>query len=267
LFSCRKVFVFLQQIIASLAKVNPERGVKLYLEGAITADKLGALVTTSSLSANEKHIYGEIAYELISQSFVLYEEHAMQDSRLQCRCVTAMIGTLLACRSLSTDDYENLIMKTSKYAAKMLRKPEQCEMVALCSHLFYVIDGGDDLTVIYSNPQRCLECLQRALKLADACTNTSPANLRLFVTLLDLYLYFYEKKNPSVSGNYITGLVALIKEHADNFSQLGGGGVDSTAVEEAKGQFLQIVRHINTLKQSTETAEQFAGIDVSNVQT
>lgn len=236
------------------------------MEGALTADNLGVSLTKYSSSSNDQHIYGEIAYELISQSFVLYEEHAMQDSRLQSRCVTAIIGTLLACRSLSKDDYENLIMKTSKYAAKILRKPEQCEMVALCSHLFYVIDGADDVTVVYSNPQRCLECLQRALKLADACTNTSPANLRLFVTLLDLYLYFFEKKNPSISGNYITGLVALIKEHADNVSQFSGS-VDYSSVEEAKAQYLQIVRHIKTLKQNEETAEQFAGIDVSNVQT
>lgn len=255
----------MQQTIASLAKVNPERGLKLYLEAALSADKLGASLDNATASSDKQHIFGAISNELISQSFALYEEHALADSRLQSPCVMAMIGTLLACRSLSTEDYESLIMKTSKYAAKMLKKPEQCEMVALCSHLFYVVDGADDVTVIYSNPQRCLECLQRALKLADACTNTNPANLNLFVSLLDLYLYFYEKKNPSIAGNYITGLVALIKEHADNLGQIGGSA-DSSPVSEAKAQFLQIVRHISKMKEKEDTAEQFAGIDVSSVQ-
>jgi vacuolar protein sorting-associated protein 35 len=251
------VFVFIQQTIAPFAKVVPEQGIRLYLEAATTADKLG-------YAGDDKNDFGAIVYELISQSFALYEEYAAADSRLQSPCVLAMVGTMLICRSLSKDDYEVLIMKTSKFAAKMLKKPEQCEMVALCAHLFYVV-GDDDSTVVYSNPQRCLECLQRSLKLADACTNTNPANLRLFVNLLDLYLYFYEKKNPSITANYISGLVALIKEHADNLGQFGGS-MDASPVGEAKAQFLQIVRYINEMKNRADATEQFAGIDVSNVQ-
>lgn len=229
----------------------------MYLEAATTADKLGQ-------SGDDKNDFGAIAYELISQAFALYEEHGATESSIQSRCVLAMIGTLLICRSLSKEDYDGLTMKASKYSAKMLKKPEQCEMVAMCAHLFYVV-GEDDETVVYSNPQRCLECLQRSLKLADACTNTNPANVRLFVKLLDLYLYFFEKKNPSITSNYISGLVALVKEHVDNLSQFGGS-VDNSPVGEAKAQFLQIVRHIHAMKKQEETADMFKGIDVSSVQ-
>ncbi|KAG7373983.1 vacuolar sorting-associated protein 26 [Nitzschia inconspicua] len=256
--TCRKVFVFIQQTISSYAKINPEQGVKLFLEAATTADKLGQ-------AGDDKNDFGAISYELISQAFALYEEQAITDSSIQSRCVLAMIGTLLISRSLGKDDYEGLIMKASKYSAKMLKKPEQCEMVALCAHLFYVV-GEDGETVIYSNPQRCLECLQRSLKLADACTNTNPANLRLFVKLLDLYLYFFEKRNPSITSNYITGLVALVKEHVDNLGQFGGSP-DHSPVGEARVQFLQIVRHINTMKKREESADMFSSIDVSSVQT
>jgi vacuolar protein sorting-associated protein 35 len=114
-------------------------------------------------------------------------------------------------------------------------------------------------SVVYSNPQRGLECLQRALKLADACTTANPANLGLFVDLLEHYLYFFEKNNPLITGNYITGLVALIKEHSDNLGHLGG------AVGEAKEHFLHIVRHIKAMKEKSESAERFANIDVSSV--
>jgi vacuolar protein sorting-associated protein 35 len=256
--TCRKVFVFIQQSIASYAKVNPEQGVKLYLEASTTADKLGQ-------AGDDKNDFGAITYELISQAMSLYEEHSATNSSLQQRCVQAMIGALLICRSLSKDDYEGLIMKASKYAAKMLKKPEQCEMVALCAHLFYVV-GDNDTTVVYSNPQRCLECLQRSLKLADSCTNTNPANLKLFVNLLDLYLFFFEKGNPNITANYITGLVALIKEHVDNLSQFGGS-VDNTPVGESRSQFLQIVRYIKQMKNGEETKEKFASINVSSIQT
>jgi len=135
LHSCRKVFIFIQQTIAVLAKGNPEAGVKLYLEAALTADKF------SGKDATGKEAFGQIAYEFISQSFALYEENS-GDSKLQGRCVVAMIGTLLACRALTKEDYESLIMKAATYSAKMLKKSDQCEMVALCSHLFYVVGEG-----------------------------------------------------------------------------------------------------------------------------
>merc|ERR1712003_327053 len=129
-------------------------------------------------------------------------------------------------------------------------------MVTRCAHLFYVI-GDDNEQVIYANPQRCLECLQRSLKLADSCTNADPSNLKLFVDLLDIYLYFFEKKNPSITGNYITGLVALIKEHANSNNIVGHQFVGSPVpVDNAKTQFLQIVRHIKTMKQKPDSSDQ-----------
>lgn len=257
--SCRTVFIFVQEVIARMSKGRPEIGVKLYLESALTVDKL-------ALRGNKRAVgqdsFASVAYEFISQAFALYEEYA-GDSRLQSRCIVAMIGTLLACRSLSKEDYESLIMKTAQYSAKMLKKSEQCAMVAQCSHLFYVV--GNDNQVHYSNPQRGLECLQRALKLADACTNSNPANVQLFVDLLEHYLFFFEKQHPSITGNYITGLVALIKEHTDNLVNFGG--IEANAVADAKTHFLGIVRHIKTMKEKSESTERFAAIDVSNVST
>jgi vacuolar protein sorting-associated protein 35 len=107
-----------------------------------------------------------------------------------------------------------------------------------------------------------LECLQRALKLADACTNANPADLRLFVSLLEDYLYFFEKNNPSITGKYITGLVALVQEHAGN--RLVG---DTSAVGEARAHFLEIVRFIKRKKDNPETSDKFSNIDVSGVPT
>jgi vacuolar protein sorting-associated protein 35 len=236
-----------QEAISVIARGRPEIGVKLYLESALTADKL------ASKLADGQESYGSIAYEFISQSFSLYEENA-GDSKLQSNCIVTMIGTLLACRSLSKDDYESLVMKVAQYSAKLLRKPEQCAMVAQCSHLFYVV--SDDGEVVYSNPPRSLECLQRALKLADACTNTNPVHVQLFVDLLEHYLFFFEKKHPSISGNYITGLVALIKEHTDNLGH---------SVSDAKAHFVQIVAHIKSLKEKEDSKERFSSIDVSNM--
>lgn len=230
-----------------MAQDKPEIGVKLYLESALTADRLASKNTTG------QEAFGSIAYEFISQSFALYEENA-GDSRLQSHGIVAMVGTLLACRSLNKEDYESLVMKVAQYSAKMLRKPEQCAMVAQCSHLFYAV--SDDGEVAYSNPPRSLECLQRALKLADACTNSNPANAYLFVDLLEHYLFFFEKNHPAISGNYITGLVALIKEHTESLGQ---------SIGDAKAHFAQIVAHIKAMKEKEESKERFSVIDVGNL--
>ena len=132
-FSCRKVFVFLQKTVAMLAKSNPELGVKLYLQTALAADTLAAL--------GRREEFGPIMYELILQAFSLYEEE-IGDSKAQSRNIKALIGTLMACRALSNEEYESLIPKAAQYSAKLLKKPDQCQMVALCAHLFYTTREG-----------------------------------------------------------------------------------------------------------------------------
>jgi vacuolar protein sorting-associated protein 35 len=249
-YRSRGVFILVQEAIAVMAKGRPEAGVKLYLESALTADRLAS---KNPGQATGLEAFGSIAYEFISQSFSLYEEN-VGDSNLQSRCIVAILGTLLACRSLNKADYESLIMKAAQYSAKMLRKPDQCVMVAQCSHLFFVVsDNGD---VVYSNPQRSLECLQRALKLADACTTSNPANAYLFVDLLEHYMFFFEKKHPSISGNYVTGLIALIKEHTQSLGQSGGA---------SKAHFLQILAYIKAKKEKEDFKEMFAAIDVGSI--
>lgn len=234
-----------------LGRSNSETGVKIYLEAALTVDAFA-----KGENATE---YAPITYEFLSQSYTLYEE-GVTESKAQQRCISSMVGTLLALRSLSKEDYESLITKTAQFSAKVMKKPDQCQLVALCAHLFFPASHGDDMK--YSNPQRALECLQRSLKLADACTSANPSNVGLFVDLLEHYVYFFENKNPVIKDAYITGLIALIKEHVSNAGSVGGG---SSAISDAKAQFLEVVRYIKRKKDEEATAALFAPIQVDNV--
>ena len=112
-----------------LANSNVELAIKLYLQITLAADNIAAL--------GHKDEFGPIVYELLSQAFVLYEEE-IGDSKAQTRNIKVMIGTLLACQTMSNEEYESLIPKAAQYSAKLLKKPDQCQMVALCAHLFYV---------------------------------------------------------------------------------------------------------------------------------
>jgi vacuolar protein sorting-associated protein 35 len=227
-----------------IGRANAEVGIKLYLEVSLIADLL----------AKRSSEFSAISYELMTQAFALYEE-SVSDSKVQYRCVSRMIGTLLSVVSLSKEDYEGLITKTAQFSAKLLKKADQCELVAQCAYLFYPVDASNNASK-YSNPQRALECLQRSLKLADACTSANAGNVGLFVDLLEHYVFFFEKKNPVISHSYITGLVSLIKEHFNTLS-------DDSGVAQAKTHFAELVRYIKAKKSNDSSSELFSPVQVN----
>ena len=134
--------MFIQQTISMLAKGNPEVGLKMFLEAALSADRHASAKETNE---EDRHVFTQIVYELFSQSFTLYEEQT-GNSKLQRKCIVSLVGALLACRSLKKEEFESLVMKLAQYSAKMLKKSDQCEMVALCSYLFFVVDEQVSLT-------------------------------------------------------------------------------------------------------------------------
>ncbi|KAL7553060.1 hypothetical protein ACHAWF_016309 [Thalassiosira exigua] len=246
--SCRKILVFLQKKVAFLAPSNPELAFKLYLEIAVTTDLLSHSIQLDHPGAGGE--FSSIAYDFLTQAFLVYEDE-ISESQAQLRAITSIVGSILACRTFERTDYEALITKTAQYSAKLLKKPDQCRMVCLCSRLFYVVRQGD----AYQNPQRVLECLQRGLKIADACSMASPSNVQLFVEILDYYVYYYEIENPAITDKFVSGLIALINEHFDSISAAG-----TSAVTEARDYYGQILDRIKRKKVDEATKTRFGVI-------
>lgn len=245
LVSSRQVFLFMQETILLIGKANAEVAVKLLLEVALTAD---------SFATGEGSImFAQIVYDMLSQSYSLYEQE-ITDSVAQKRAITSMIGTLLSCKSVGESDYETLITKTAHFSAKLVNKSDQCQMVGECSHLFFPVKGGTS----YSNPKRALECLQRSLKLADACRSTNTSQIYLFVDLLEHYVFFLENKNPFVNAAYVTGLCSLVKEYLRE-------SPEPRAVSEARSHFVELVREIQLKKSAEGTASLFAAVEADTV--
>lgn len=198
-YSSRKVFQFIIEIVTALATSHPEIALRLFLQAAQAADECN---------------YSAIAYEFIKEGLLVYECE-ITDSKTQVVALTSIIGTLLNCRNFPTEDYEALITKTAQYSNKLLKKPDQCRMVTLCSHLFWprdqtitVGDDGEELPPVqrYADCDRVLECMQRALKIASVC------NPNIFVEILDRYVFYFENDNPVIQVRYLSGLIALINE-------------------------------------------------------
>ena len=77
-----------------------------------------------------------MAYEYMSQAFSLYEDE-ISDSRAQLAAITLMIGTLEQMKCFSEENHDPLRTQCALAASKLLKKPDQCRGVQVCSHLFW----------------------------------------------------------------------------------------------------------------------------------
>ncbi|KDO31495.1 hypothetical protein SPRG_04109 [Saprolegnia parasitica CBS 223.65] len=211
--SPREVLQFVHEMATALASkvelVETPVFVNIFLQCALTADACG-------LEA--------IAYEFLTQAFIVYEDQLSQCAH-QLVALEAMLGALRHCAHLTPANLDTLATKLTQYAAKVLRKKDQCRMVASCAHLFWRpvqrFDGGHGV--------RVLECLQRALKIADGCTS-SAAQVALFVDILD-----------EITKQYLVGLIALVKEHLENMES----GPEKAEIE---AHYRNTLKHIETVE-------------------
>lgn len=170
--------------------------------------------------------FEEVAYEFFAQAFTVYEE-AISDSRAQFQAVTVIANALHATRNFSKENYDNLITKCALHGSKLLKKPDQCRAVYLASHLWWAVEiparDEDEKSPLYRDGKRVLECLQRALRVADACMDTA-VSVELFVEILNRYVYYFDRQNDAVTVKYLNGLIELI--HSNLATAEVGGSTD-----------------------------------------
>jgi vacuolar protein sorting-associated protein 35 len=161
--------------------------------------------------------FEEVAYEYFAQAFTIYEE-AISDSRAQFQAVCVIASALHTTRNFGKENYDTLITKCALHGSKLLKKPDQCRAVYLASHLWWATEVralgeedpknvsllisprstlADDLQ-LYRDGKRVLECLQRALRVADACMDAA-VSVELFVEILNRYVYYFDQENDAVS--------------------------------------------------------------------
>lgn len=86
--------------------------------------------------------------------------------------------------------------------------------------------------------------------------SSTPANLQLFVDILDTYPYHFEKQNPMIVDKYISGLIALVNEHINS---IGANPV----IAETKAHFIKIVESIEEKKIEGGTSARFGNIVIA----
>ena len=151
-YGCRKIFQFVHEILTAMGPHYADLSLKLFLEAAQAADQCEAApfkliayefitqvrLVTAEVSLSSTKLLFPLPPQLPNtQAFLLYEDE-LTDSKTQIRALASMMGTLLKTRNFDESDYDALSTKTTQYAAKLLKKPDQCRMVAMASHLFYI---------------------------------------------------------------------------------------------------------------------------------
>ncbi|EPS37610.1 hypothetical protein H072_8702 [Dactylellina haptotyla CBS 200.50] len=191
--------------------------------------------------ADQGQSFEEAAYEFFAQAFTIYEE-AISDSRAQFQAVCVISGALHSTRNFSKENYDTLITKCALHGSKLLKKPDQCRAVYLASHLWWAVEiparEEEDGKTLYRDGKRVLECLQRALRVADACMDAA-VSIELFVEILNRYVYYFDQQNEAVTVRYINGLIELIHSNL-------GNNTDSAANESPKAHFERTLEYISS---------------------
>ncbi|KAB8289639.1 hypothetical protein EYC80_010553 [Monilinia laxa] len=183
----------------------------------------------------------EVSYEFFAQAFTIYEE-SISDSRAQFQAVCVIASALHETRNFNKENYDTLITKCALHGSKLLKKPDQCRAVFLASHLWWAVPiaarGETDEKNLYRDGKRVLECLQRALRVADACMDTA-VSVELFVEILNRYVYYFEQENEAVTTKYLNGLIELIHSNLQ-------GNQDSATITEPRKHFERTLENITS---------------------
>lgn len=174
----------------------------------------------------------DLTYELYTEAFTIYEEHAA-DSKMQQSMLLTMVSSLCALRTMAEENYDIIATKVCQYSSKLLKKPDQCRMAAQCSHLFW------KKALSEGSHKKVLECMQRALKISDNCG--AAHQLGLYVELLNHFVYYFNAQAPGATAKYILTLVDLI---GAAMKSADSGEVDAASLEASKLFFKNTRKYI-----------------------
>ncbi|KAF7724284.1 Vacuolar protein sorting-associated protein 35 [Apophysomyces ossiformis] len=242
------LFRFIHQVISTLHHKCEcsDLCLNLFLLAGQSADEIG---------------FEEIAYEFFVEAFTIYEE-SISESKAQFQAITCIVGALQRTRVFSYDNYDTLITKAALHGSKLLKKPDQCRAVYLSSHLWWATErqDDDDNKELYRKGKRALECLQKALKIADSCMD-STTNVELFVEILNRYIYYFENGNEEVTAKYLNGLIDLINtnlSNMDNPDQHPPTSNSSSLVEHTGNVSEYVRRHFQATLQHLQKRKELA---------
>jgi vacuolar protein sorting-associated protein 35 len=184
-------------LINSLAELDPEEGIRLFLQ-----------VVQCINNIDPSGEYSSQAEVFVEAAFTLYREE-LADSRTKFTMLNLFAGTFATLKCFSESTYIAMANNVTQMAAKMLRKQDQCLALAACTHLFWNEHAQQENSVS--------KCLKRSARIAEICSNFAK-DLNLFVTVLNHYLYYAVKNVSTIETSLISQLADLISSKVQSTS-------------------------------------------------
>lgn len=234
----KRIFQFVHKTTSVLVNHSPEVAFQLWLQCAAVADGMG-------------QDYEAICYECFIQALLCFEEE-LSDSRAQYNAIMHFVATMSVSTCLDEENYDNLALKVLQHSARLLKRPMQCRAISICAQVYF---GADER---YRDEKRVLECLQKCLKICDACVQQDPKQVGLWIEMLDRYVYFAEKGCQAVDSRYVNTLSAMCEEHV-TYAEGSADAAEEGA--KAKAHLIHSRKYIRFLKNDREMGERFAGVE------
>ena len=208
----------------------------------------------------------------------MYEDD-ISDSKAQLAAITLIIGTLEQMTCFSEENHNPLRTQCALAASKLLKKPDECRGVQVCSHLFWSgkTSSNNGEEVLYFNSwylvekyhgnwpvscslgkyrqllmlfllfqlrdeKRVLDCLKKGVKIASQCMD-SGTKAQLYVELLNKYVYFYEKHHSLITEELLQELINRVQTELPNLE----GGSDEA--EQINKHFENTIMHLKMRKE------------------
>jgi vacuolar protein sorting-associated protein 35 len=209
------------------------------------------------------------------QAFTLYEE-SVADSRHKITALHAIVGTLHRCYVFSPDNRDALTQSVTSYAAKLLKRADQCRAACAASHLAWqepAPEGAAAAAAAARQPpvrdaQKVMAGLKRALKVVAAAKQQRAASARvggkgraaggqhlpLYVEIVNHYLYYLSRGVESMSTSVVQQLLELVG------SELAQHAADVDADTRAYWEATR--RHIAHQKRLDEQQEKYGGLQL-----
>lgn len=220
-----------------------------------------------------------------SQAFTLYEE-SVADSRHKVTALQAIVGTLHRCYVFNSDNRDALTQSVTSYAAKLLKRADQCRAACAASHLAWqeqpvptaaagaedAAAGGEEkqaaaAPVFCRQPpvrdaQKVMAGLKRALKVVAAAKQQRAATARqgkggaqhlpLYVEIVNHYLYYLARGVESMSVGVVQQLLELVASELAQY--------DADLDPETRSYWGATKKHIQFLK--GVDSDKYAGLNV-----
>lgn len=144
-----RIFKTVSELIGLVKGQYPELSLRLYLQASEAINRLP-----------NYHDLEELAYDFCSNALIIYEEE-LSDSEAKFSAINLIVATIFNLVCFGQENFDTLIANTVSYCSRLLKKPSQCEALTFAASLYN--------SHYQKNGHKVMDCLKRAIKIADLC--------------------------------------------------------------------------------------------------